>query len=217
MLRSIRILVPTLAVAFLASGPARAGTGLEGVARDGAGREAIEALARQPEELREAALLVSTRPDLIVRVEGVRSWTSRAFEKILEDQPEAARADLWELVRYPELIDAIVEPGGEGDLEDLLSDHPPEVRKAALDAARNSWDALVRIHALQRETETAFDEILADLDPELAEALERVADEPAVLSVLAGLRQRDSRSGRGEPSFEPEGPGRDSRAGRRRR
>ncbi len=155
------------------------------VPHDGSEREALEAIARHPEALRESAMRVASQPELIVRIEGIRAWTSRGFEEILEGHDDAERADLWEMVRYPEVVEAIVEGNVPEDLEEILADTPAGVKEAALRAVRNSPKTLEKIDALQQETHAAFGDVLDDVEPELAEALENVASEPALLSVLA--------------------------------
>ncbi|MBW2242884.1 MAG: hypothetical protein JRH01_12950 [Deltaproteobacteria bacterium] len=155
------------------------------VPHEGSEREALEAIARHPEALREAAMRVAAQPELIVRIEGIRAWSSRGFEEILEGHDDADRADLWEMIRYPEVVEAIVEGNVPEDLEEILAGTPADVKEAALRAVRNSPKTLEKIDALHQETHAAFGDVLGDVEPELADALESVASEPALLSVLA--------------------------------
>ena len=60
--------------------------GLEGVWE--ADREALEALALYPEDVRSSILEASTRPGVLVRIESIRAWTNRDFRALLSSQPQ---------------------------------------------------------------------------------------------------------------------------------
>ena len=158
--------------------------GLEDLAVTDTRRQAIESLARQDVALRDAALVLAGRPDVLIQADQIRSGSTHAFRAILERRPESERANLWELVRYPELVNAMVEPGARDRIDALSADHPPEVRTAALEAARDSWDAILEIHALEARTRDSYLDLRAGLSDDVGEAFERVAAEPAVLSLL---------------------------------
>ncbi len=152
--------------------------------RDAAEREALEAIARQPGALRDDALRVSGHPDLIVGVENIRAWSGRSFEEILEGRSQQERDDLWELARHPALVSALAREDAT-EAREILDRIAENVEDAARRAASGSHPALVEMDALHDEIEAAFADLLEGLEPSLADALERVADEPALLSVLA--------------------------------
>lgn len=146
----------------------------------------VESLSAAPVEVQSAALRVAAEPALLLQLEGIQSWSSRSLARIIDAEPELEREDLATLAGYPEAIEDIVESeaGSPDALETVAADHPAEIREAMQRAGTRSFDALARIRALQRETESAFAGLLDGLDPTLAQSLEMLARDPVAMQAM---------------------------------
>lgn len=149
-------------------------------------REAMDALVMYPQEVRDAILLVAEKPEILVRLDGLQGLTSTEFQDLLEGYSREQQQQFYDLVRFPELIVALVDNGKPSRLEitDMTVDYPEEVQRAALQLGRNEFGTLIQIRQLQKEFRYALAEIKSDYDVPVQEAIDQLISLPEVLDLL---------------------------------
>lgn len=167
-----------------ASQPARAADPFD--PSDEEDRVAIEALALYPEDVRDHILEASTEAGLLQDVEALQERSQRSFRDLLEPYPQDDQQDLFDLSRYPDLVEAIAEggPKSRGELERIGARYPEDVQAAVLRQGGPRHRVIVRMDALLEEFDDRFDESVAGLPPRKAEAFRALLGAPEVLALL---------------------------------
>jgi hypothetical protein len=147
---------------------------------------AIESIALYPEDTRDAILGVCLHPGLVVAVGELQAKISGDFRELLIDVPREEEQKLWELVRFPEIIDALAE--GErksaSEILELAKDYPEEVRTAAEQLGRDRYQLLREIRDLRRRADLAFDALLGSYPLETQAVFRKLLEQPEILSLL---------------------------------
>ena len=149
-------------------------------------REALETLASGTEELRQAAVEASAHPRLLNRVHNLQRSSSNAFRDLVGDLPRDEQEKVWELIRYPDLIAAIVDGGrkSEAILESLAATYPENVREIAVDLGQRQFSLLLRIYALDAQSERDFERELEGSADATRDAFRILVAAPEVLDLL---------------------------------
>jgi hypothetical protein len=150
---------------------------------EGAARQAI---ARYPEEIREAVCEVAGHPELLVRLARTQQETSAEFAELLEPYGRRDQEALWDLARFPGLIEALAEADSRDDqqLNEVLDQYPAEVGPTARKYARREPGALAEIAALHRQTEARFSALLSAYPPQTQAQARLLVQHPEVLDLL---------------------------------
>jgi len=154
-------------------------------------RAALEALSLYPEETRRAALEASLHFRLIQRIGEIQTRSSAAFsERIARAAPEE-QVDLWELTRFPGLVERLVVAGpqSEDEILALLEDYPEEIRGLALDYARERFELLAEIYAIRLQAETEFDALLEGYPLETQATFHTLVEQPDLLGLLTANQE----------------------------
>ena len=184
MNRSLLVLL-LLLLGFFVHGQAQTEEELlaELIAKD---EEAINALVLYPEDTRLAILEATKYPEALIKLESVQSQTSKAFRAFIEDYPRSTQEMIWDLTRYPGLIELLVETGPEKqrELDLVLKDFPEVIRDRARKAVKGYSPVLVRVNELDRNAAIAFDRLLINYPTSAREALRQLVALPEVLTIL---------------------------------
>ena len=148
--------------------------------------DAINALVLYPEDTRSAILEATKYPEVLIKLESIQTQTSTAFRDLINNYPRATQEMIWDLTRYPGLIELLVEAGPEKqrDVNLVLKDYPEIVHDRAKKAVRSHSSLLVEVNELNQHADVAFSSLLADYPPPTAAALKKLLDLPEVLTIL---------------------------------
>src|SRR4051812_4071897 len=72
---------------------------------------ALNALALYPQNVRTQILEVSGHPNALIRMEAIQKNSRDEFKKLLLDYDQAEQQKIWDITRYPGLVDSLVEGG----------------------------------------------------------------------------------------------------------
>lgn len=146
----------------------------------------VEALALYSEDTRNAMLEVCLYPELVMALGELQVETSNSFRGLLSELSREEQQRLWELVRFPELVDALVAGGrkSESEIRELSGQQSDEVRAAALEYGRDRYELLRQIRDLRARAEVAVDGLLASYTLETQAQFRKLLERPEVLSLL---------------------------------
>lgn len=154
-------------------------------------RAALEALSLYPEETRRAALEASLHFRLIQRIGEIQTRSSAAFGKRIARAAPEEQVDLWELTRFPGLVEGLVAAGPQSDEEisALLEAYPEEIRGLALEYAREHFELLAAIYAIRLQAETEFDALLEGYPLETQATFRTLVEQPDLLGLLTANQE----------------------------
>lgn len=171
-----------------------------GVAAEHGGRgeeHAIrQTLGQYPEEVREAVCAVAVHPELLVRLGRIQQQSSGDFAELLEPYGRKDQEALWDLARFPGLVEALADIDYRDDeqLNEVLDQYPAQIGPVARKWARRDARLLADIAALNeqaaRSSETLFSAYPSQAQvqarlllqyPELVELLAKDLDQVVLL------------------------------------
>lgn len=171
-----------------------------GVAAERGGRDEQRAvrqtLAQYPEEVREAACAVAVHPELLVRLARIQHQSSADFADLLDPYKRQDQEALWDLARFPGLMEALayIDSRDDEQLNLVLDQYPAEVGPVARKWVRRDARVLAEIAALNQRAETNSTVLLSNYPaqaqdqarlllqyPELVELLEKDLDQVVLL------------------------------------
>ena len=74
-------------------------------------RTAIDALVLYPKETRLAILETATYPQALIKLQRIQQKTSAQFRSLIDDKSKATQQIIWDLTRYPDLVNQLVYDG----------------------------------------------------------------------------------------------------------
>ncbi len=150
-------------------------------------RNAVAAIALYPLEERRAILEAASHPEILVRMQASRENTEDQFRNLLITLSEKEQRDLFNLSRYPELLEKLVsgkEKKSRKEMEALLEEYPEEVREQAKAAYKSNYTTLISINDIYNASEMAFEGILSNYRPSVGESYRTLLKLPEVINVL---------------------------------
>lgn len=149
-------------------------------------REALDALVLYPAETRQAILEVALYPESLIKMESIQRKAKTAFQSLLEKHPQSTQEFLWDLTRYPGLIEQLVavRDHSSREITQVLEAYPEVIRDRATEALRFYAADLVEIDRLNRKAEAAFETLLTEYPVGVQASLRHLLDFPEVLSIL---------------------------------
>lgn len=150
-------------------------------------REALGTLALADAPVRDAILEASLHPQKIEQIAAIAERSSAGFRARLDQVPRSKQKDIWELVRHPELIDALVLGGrpSRGSIDEILEPYPESVREIARRAALQDFDLLSDIAHLRDDAEGETAIVLASLPLASQASFEALIERPDIMTTLA--------------------------------
>lgn len=147
---------------------------------------AINAIALYPLELRTSILKVCSEPQGLVKMEDLQKNSKERFQKILSGYPQEEQKKLWDLVRYPGLIEKLANEGDgkKKKIEIILKDFPKDIHETALKYGDSHHKVIKQIDELDKKIQTDFIPIIQNYPPELQTAFRQVLAHPEVIELL---------------------------------
>ncbi len=144
--------------------------------------EAINALVLYPEETRLAILEATLFPEVLIKLESIQSQTRASFQQLLENHSQSTQEMIWDLTRYPGLIDKLAKQSA--NWEDSLSNYPEVIHRRSKEAVNQFLPELEAIQSLNQQAQSAFEALLVSYPYTTQSALRHLLPLPEVLSIL---------------------------------
>jgi hypothetical protein len=150
-------------------------------------RDALGTLALAGENMRDAILEVSLHPQSVERIASISRDTSDQFRERMKAIPRSKQKDMWELVRYPELIDELVQGGrpARGAVVGIVSPYPESIRKVATRIVDRDFNLLNDIAHLHSDAERETAKLIASLPLSAQANFQALIERPDLMSALA--------------------------------
>lgn len=151
-------------------------------------RSAIDGLVLYPPEFRDAIFEVSAHPEVMATLSTMQQKSSAAFEKMIEALPAEDQKRVWDIVRYPGLVSALVSSNrSQEKIQASLAKFPSEIHDAALKVGMNQagYDALTKINELQNAIDTSFADFKKTYPEVTREAMTKMLQAPGALNLLS--------------------------------
>lgn len=105
---------------------------------------------------------------------------------MMSSYPKNQQEDIWNLSRYPNLISRIVQGGqkSNADLETIFSSYPQEIHDVALKYGTNNYDLLLKVDALQTQTNQQFQQIINSYPSDVQQTFTNLLQLPEVMNLL---------------------------------
>lgn len=148
--------------------------------------DALTTLALADEGMRDAILDASLHPEVLGSIGAIQDRSSEAFRARLEGEERATQQDVWELARYPELVDALVLGGrpSRSALDEVVSDYPERIQEIARGLAEYHFEVLNDIAAIREEAERETAQTLKRLPLATQGSFESLIERPDLLSAM---------------------------------
>lgn len=153
---------------------------------DEAEGDALTTLALADESLRDAVLDASVHPDALASLSAIQERSSREFRSRLDGEERATQQDVWELSRYPELVDELVLGGRptRGAVDDIVEGHPKRIQEIARGLALHHFSLVRDIATIREEAERENRLALASLPLSTQASFEALIERPDLLSAM---------------------------------
>lgn len=146
-------------------------------------QEAINAIVLYPKETRIDILNASLHPDALIKMESIQSKTRKSFVELLEDYPQEIQEEVWDLSRYPNLINTLVTTP-ESDIDEAIEAYPKVIHKRAKKVVFENFNLLNRIDELDFIAESAYNSVISDYPEPVQDALNNLVGQPEILTIL---------------------------------
>lgn len=150
-------------------------------------REALDTLALADERMRDAVLEAALHPPSIDNIAIVQRESSEAFRERLAGASRTRQKEIWDLVRYPDLVDALVLGGrpSSGAMDQILEPYPDEIREIARTIVANDFNLLNDVAHMRTEAERETANVIASLPVSAQGNFEALIERPDLMSALA--------------------------------
>ena len=147
---------------------------------------AVNALVMYPDSIRLAIFQVSEYPAAIVNIASLQKNSSNGFSDAISSYSKNEQEDFWNLSRYPGLISDLAQGGKKSkeDIDKILVNYPEEIHETAVIYGMNQYDMLKKLDDMQTQTNTQFDQILAEYPPITQQAIKVLTQYPEIISLL---------------------------------
>jgi hypothetical protein len=151
-------------------------------------RVSVEALALYPEETRNAILIASLHPEIIMRLENIQGQVRQKFLQLIETRPQEEQRDIYELSRYDGLLEQIASDKKrkpEQRIREILKDYPQEIHETTLRLSSRNHDLLYAVNVLNQSANSSFENILTNYNEEVRRSYRHLIQLPEVIEILA--------------------------------
>ncbi len=147
----------------------------------------IPVLFSYPDSIRNAIFITSTYPQGFVRLEEIQKNTSASFKAAVSKYKQSKQKELWEIIRYPELIELLIQnkDQNKNELSSLLKNYPEGVKKSALYFIKNDPEIIIEISNIRNEFELKYKDLVKDFPENVKESYNLIIHKPELVSILS--------------------------------
>jgi hypothetical protein len=147
---------------------------------------AINALVLYPDSVRMAIFEACEYPAVIVNIAQLQKNSSSEFSDLVSKYSKDEQEDIWNLSRYPGLISQLAQGGKKSptEINAILINYPLDIHDIGLKYGTDYYDLLKKIDDLQTQTNTQFEQTIADYPADVQAAFRQLIQLPEALSLL---------------------------------
>jgi len=148
-------------------------------------KKSVEALVLYPSDTRLAILEATKHPEVLIKMQDMRTKTSAAFRTLIEDFPRSTQEVFYDLSRYPGLTASLVQQkNNPAALRRSLEVLPENKREDAYGVVDRQMPTFVQINDLNQTTRRAFERLIAGYPAAAQQAFEHLLGLPEVIDLL---------------------------------
>jgi hypothetical protein len=145
---------------------------------------AINALVLYPDSVRLQIFQACEYPAIIVNVASLQKNTSTAFANAISGYSREEQEDIWNLSRYPGLIDKLANNTSDDQLNATLADYPNDIHDVATKYGKNYQGLLKTVDSIQNSANTQFDQYISYYPADVQQTFRNLLQYPEILSLL---------------------------------
>ena len=145
---------------------------------------AINALVLYPDTIRNNIFEISKYPKGISAVAQLQEKSSKQFAEIVEPYSQDEQEQIWDMTRYPGLVNHLQDVKTEKEIKMVLENYPEEVHASAIKFGKEHQDLIKQLNDLQRTSDEEFEKIIRDYPSETQNAFREMIKLPEVLTIL---------------------------------
>lgn len=156
------------------------------------------AIAPYSAEIREAILLSSMHPEILTQLQEAQSKTIASFQQLIKKFGQKKQGWFYDLTRYPNLQHTLATlPNGKNKDEvlQLLPSKDPDLQTASWNLYSKEKNDLIQVDNIAFSAQRDFDHSLANLDPHIKAAFQKLSESPDVLALLTSNIELTTRLG----------------------
>jgi len=148
-------------------------------------KKSVEALVLYPSDTRLAILEATKHPEVLIKMQDMRTKTSAAFRTLIEDFPRSTQEVFYDLSRYPGMTAALVQQKNNPTaLRTALEALPEDKREEAYGVVTRQMPTFVQINDLNQTTRRAFERLVTGYSAPAQQAFEHLLGLPEVIDLL---------------------------------
>lgn len=150
-------------------------------------QDAVEAIALYPEKERNAILIAAANPEILVRMQHLQRKSESDFQDLLGPMHESEQKVLFNLARYPDLVQKITAGGkrkSNKEMEAITAGYPDEVKNQAITVNKENFSQLASINNMYQSFNNAFENLIDGYPVATKNAYRELLKLPEVLEIL---------------------------------
>lgn len=163
---------------------------------------AARAISVYPADVRQATQTTLNYPSTLVQLGQIQAKSSGDFKKLSSNLSPELQKKLWLVLRYPRLLQDLVDLGPNSDSSSLVSNYPKDAQVAAKDLIKDNFELLRQTSAIGDQAKGQFRAAIEPLPSPAKTAFQSVAGHSEIFQVLnqaLGLSKTDPASFKKNP------------------
>ncbi len=147
----------------------------------------IETISLYPADQRMVILQASAHPEILVRMENIRTNTEDQFKNKISGLSEEDQKRIYNLARYPALMNAITSNAtqrSDREMTDLLQNYTEDIHPDAAYINSHYFDLLQDINQLYADANQDFQKMLSSYPPDVQQTYTELSKLPEIVSLL---------------------------------
>ncbi len=145
---------------------------------------AARAISVYPADVRQASQTTLSYPGTLVQLGQIQAKSSADFKKLSESLSPDLQKKLWQVVRYPRLLQDLVDLGPNGNNASLISNYPKATQEAAKELAKSNFEVLRQSAEIGNKAQGQFGSAIQGLPAPAVAAFQSVAGHSEIFQVL---------------------------------
>lgn len=147
----------------------------------------INGLAGFDKPVRQDILTVAQHPEVLTKIKEIKEQSQAAFQKIIQDYDRDTQFGLYELSRYPDLVEELTINGkkSKNEIETILLSYPEDIYDTGIKYGRKRHKELAAIDHLSKKNKKDFEALINNYDDDFNNSIKRLLNSPEILSTMA--------------------------------
>ncbi|MBP9791024.1 MAG: hypothetical protein KBD57_10840 [Bacteroidia bacterium] len=145
----------------------------------------ITSISLYPKNTRTTIFKICTQSEAMVKLKDIQEKSQENFRKEISKFSQADQENIWNMTRYPGLLDELAATKGEKkQIENILKKYPEEIRGYSLDYSVSHYGMIMSIYKISKDFETSFKNLVKTYPTDLQTAFQEIMKTPEVLTML---------------------------------